>query len=92
MIVWGRAEDIQREVANVPINWLYRFAAARPKDIRKLGEAQGSTLLFRSAGILEAIENGECVRAYNYAAEPGAKKKGDAAAEPGAAKKKGAAA
>lgn len=92
MIVWGRAEDIQREVANVPTNWLYRFAAKRPGDTRKLGEAQGSTLLFRSAGILEAIENGECVRAYNYAAEPGAKKKDGAAAEPGAAKKKGAAA
>jgi hypothetical protein len=79
MIVWGRAEDIQREVANVPMNWLYRFAAKRPRDTRKLGEAQGSTLLFRSAGILEAIENGECVRAYNYAAEPDAKKKGGAA-------------
>ena len=92
MIVWGRAEDIQREVANVPTNWLYRFAAKRPGDTRKLGEAQGSTLLFRSAGILEAIENGECVRAYNYAAEPGAKKKDNAAAEPGAAKKKGDAA
>ena len=41
---------------------------------------------------MEAIESGECVRAYNYAAEPGAKKKDNAAAEPGAAKKKGAAA
>jgi hypothetical protein len=61
------------------MNWLYRFAAKRPKDTRKLGEAQGSTLLFRSAGILEAIENGECVRTYNYAAEPVAKKKGGAA-------------
>lgn len=77
MIVWGRAEDIRAQVANVPTNWLYRFAAKRPNDVRKLGEAQGSTLLFRAAAVLEAIESNECVRAYNYAAEPkAAKKKG----------------
>ncbi len=70
MIVWGRAEDIRREVANVPMNWLYRFAAARPNDIRKLGEAQASSLLFRVSAVLEAIESGELKRAYNYGKEP----------------------
>ena len=72
MIVWGRADDIQREVANVPMNWLYRFAAKRPNDIRKMGEAQGSSLLYRTSAILEAIESGELKRAYNYGKEPDA--------------------
>lgn len=69
MIVWGRAKDIQREVANVPMNWLYRFAVGRPKDIRKLGEGQGSTLLFRASAVLESVESGEFKRAYNYGRE-----------------------
>lgn len=81
MIVWGRAKDIQREVANVPMNWLYRFAVKRPKDIRKLGEGQGSTLLFRASAVIEAIEIGECKRAYNYGKEPGAEDLRPAAAE-----------
>ena len=69
MIVWGRAKDIQREVANVPMNWLYRFAVGRPKDIRKLGEGQGSTLLVRASADLESVESGEFKRAYNYGRE-----------------------
>ena len=70
MMVWGRAKDIQREVAHVPDNWLIRFAATHPDDIRKLGEAQCSVLLFRVEAVLRAIETGECRRKYNYGAEP----------------------
>ena len=70
MIVWGRAADIKREVANVPDNWLIRFAVSHPDDIRKLGDARCSTLLYRTEAVLTAIETGECKRKYNYGAEP----------------------
>lgn len=69
MIVWGRAEDIRREVADVPAGWLRRFAKGRPGDVRKLGDAQCSTLLFRVSAVLDAIANGEFKRAYNYGKE-----------------------
>lgn len=59
MIAWGRKEDIQGVVANVPDNWLIRFAANRPNDTRKFGDSRNATLLFRSAGVLEAVEAGE---------------------------------
>lgn len=59
MIAWGRAEDIQREVAHVPENWLRTFVLRHPADIRKFGTSRNSTLLFRSAAVLAAVEAGE---------------------------------
>ena len=49
MIVWGRAEDIQSDVAHVPENWLRTFSVRHPGDIRKFGNSRNSTLLFRSS-------------------------------------------
>ena len=59
MIVWGRVEDIKREVANVPENWLRTFMVKHPADIRKFGTSRNSTLLFRSDAVLAAVEAGE---------------------------------
>ena len=59
MIAWGRAEDIQREVAHVPENWLRTFVLRHPADIRKFGTSRNSTLLFRSEAVLAAVEAGE---------------------------------
>ena len=56
MIAWGKKSDIRQQVANVPENWLDTFAVKQPNDIRKFGSAQNSTLLYRSAAILEAVE------------------------------------
>lgn len=70
MIVWGRAKDIQQEVAHVPSNWLIRFAVMRPDDVRKLGDEQNSSLLFRVSAVLEAIETGECNRKRKFEPDP----------------------
>ena len=70
MIVWGRAQDIQREIAHVPNNWLIRFAVMRPDDVRKLGDAECSSLLYRVSAVLEAIETGECNRKRKFAPDP----------------------
>ena len=70
MIVWGRAKDIQREVANVPENWLIRFAVMRPDDVRKLGDERNSSLLFRVSAVLDAIETGECNRKRKFKPDP----------------------
>lgn len=59
MIAWGRMEDIQRDVANVPENWLRAFMVRHPADIRKFGDSRNSTLLFRSSAVLAAVEAGE---------------------------------
>ena len=59
MIAWGRVEDIKREVANVPENWLRTFMVKHPADIRKFGTSRNSTLLFRSDAVLAAVEAGE---------------------------------
>jgi len=60
MIAWARRKDVQREVANVPDNWLVGFAVAHPDDVRKLGEAGSTaTLLYRSSAVIEAVERGE---------------------------------
>ena len=59
MIVWGRAEDIQSDVAHGPENWLRTFSVRHPGDIRKFGNSRNSTLLFRSSAILAAVEAGE---------------------------------
>lgn len=59
MIAWGRRDDIQREVANVPDGWLTMFGIRHPSDIRKLGTSRNSTLLFRTEAILAAVEAGE---------------------------------
>jgi len=59
MIAWGRAEDIQREVAHVPENWLRMFMLRHPGDVRKFGNSRNSTLLFRTDAVLAAVEAGE---------------------------------
>ena len=59
MIVWGRADDIQREVAHVPEHWLSAFMVRHPGDVRKFGTSRNSTLLFRSDAVLAAVEAGE---------------------------------
>lgn len=61
-LVWATAKTIQSEIAEVPNNWLQRFAVARPDDVRKLGDSSNSTLLFRISAVLEAIESGELKR------------------------------
>ena len=70
MMVWARANDIQREVAHVPSNWLIRFAVMRPDDVRKLGDERNSSLLFRVSAVLEAIETGECNRKRKFEPDP----------------------
>jgi len=59
MIIWGRADDIQREVAHVPDNWLRVFMLRHPDDVRKFGNSRNSTLLYRSDAVLAAVEAGE---------------------------------
>ena len=59
MIAWGRMDDIQRDVAHVPENWLRTFSVRHPDDVRKFGTSRNSTLLFRSSAILAAVEAGE---------------------------------
>ena len=59
MIVWGRIDDIQEQVAHVPENWLRTFMVRHPADVRKFGTSRNSTLLFRSAAVLAAVEAGE---------------------------------
>ena len=59
MIAWGRMRDIQEQVANVPDKWLVAFATVHGSDIRKFGKSRNSTLLYRSAAVLAAVENGE---------------------------------
>ena len=64
MIAWGRMQDIQREVANVPENWLRTFQVRHPADVRKFGTSRNSTLLFRSEAVLAAVEAGETSDAF----------------------------
>ena len=66
-MVWARAEDLQERIANVPDNWLRRFAMTFPDDTRKLGDANYSTRIYRVAKVLEAIELGLCSRKYREA-------------------------
>lgn len=68
MKIWASAAAVRAEIADVPENWLIRFAAARPNDIRKFGESANSKLLFRSAAVLDAIECGELKRPAGGAA------------------------
>lgn len=58
MIVWARKDDVQTMVANVPDKWLLHFAAANPQHVRKFGDSRNSTLLYRSAAVLDAVEQG----------------------------------
>ena len=59
--VWLSSKEL-KYIAAVPDNWLLRFAATHPGDIRKLGESSNSKLLYRVSAVLEAIEGNECVR------------------------------
>ena len=56
---WGRMEDIQQFVANVPENWLRTFMVRHPMQIRKLGTSRNSTLLFNARAVLAALDAGE---------------------------------
>ena len=56
---WGRMEDIQQFVANVPENWLRSFMVRHPMQIRKLGTSRNSTLLFNARAVLAALDAGE---------------------------------
>ena len=62
MIVWADKDILRREVAAAPENWLVRFAHAQPNDVRKLTEAANGKLLYRSAAVLDAIEQGKYIR------------------------------
>ena len=55
MIAWARLDTIQKEVAEVPRDWLYQFAAKHPESIRKFGASRNSTLLFNVEDVLKAI-------------------------------------
>lgn len=62
MIVWADKAALYREVAAAPENWLVRFAHEQPNDVRKLTEAPNGKLLYRSAAILDAIEQSKYIR------------------------------
>ena len=59
MIEWVSKKGCREKVAEVPDNWLVRFAANQPNDIRKFGDARNSTLLFRTSAVLAAVEAGK---------------------------------
>lgn len=65
MKVWASRRSIRAEIADVPEGWLDRFALAQPDDIRKFGDARNSTMVFRSAAVVAAIEEGLYFRAVN---------------------------
>ena len=65
MKVWASRRSIRAEIADVPEGWLDRFAVAQPDDIRKFGDARNSTMVFRSAAVVAAIEEGLYFRAVN---------------------------
>lgn len=56
MKVWASKSAIMSEVADVPENWLAEFAAAQPDDVRKFAAAQNGRLLYRTAAVLQAID------------------------------------
>lgn len=61
-MVWATEKALKERVADVPGNWLERFMAARPNDIRKFGTARNSRLMYRVSAVLDAIEAGEFFR------------------------------
>ena len=58
MIEWVSKKGCREKVAEVPENWLVKFAAAQPQDTRKFGDARNSTMLYRSSAVLAAVEAG----------------------------------
>lgn len=58
MTEWAKIKTIQREVAEMPIGWLYQFAATHPQDVRKVSSSRNSPILLRSKGVLAAVEVG----------------------------------
>lgn len=62
MKIWASKRSLREEIADVPGNWLDEFAANRPNDIRKFGDAQNSTLLFRVSAVVDAVEAGQFFR------------------------------
>ena len=58
MIEWVSKKGCRDKVAEVPENWLVKFAAAQPQDTRKFGDARNSTMLYRSSAVLAAVEAG----------------------------------
>lgn len=63
MKVWASKSALIAEVADVPENWLAEFAANQPGDIRKFAAAQNGRLLYRTAAVLQAVEEGRYFRA-----------------------------
>lgn len=68
--VWASRRSIRESIADVPENWLDRFAIAQPEDLRKFGTARNATLLYRTAAILEAVEQGLYFDAIPIMKEP----------------------
>jgi hypothetical protein len=62
VIVWADRDALLREVATPPENWLVRFAREQPNDVRKLTEAVNGKILYRTAAVLDAIEQGKYIR------------------------------
>ena len=69
MKVWASRRSIRAEVADVPEGWLDRFAVNQPDDVRKFGDARNATLVFRSAAVVAAIEDGRYFRSAQEGAE-----------------------
>ena len=56
--VWASKRSIRESIADVPENWLERFAVSQPEDLRKFGTARNATLLYRVSAVLDAVEAG----------------------------------
>ena len=68
MKVWASKVALMSEVADVPENWLAEFAANQPGDIRKFATARNGRLLYRTAAVLQAIDEGRYFRTRGGAA------------------------
>ena len=57
---WATLKAFRAEIADVPVRWLYEFAANDPEDARRMGEKENCHILLRVDAVLSAIENREC--------------------------------
>lgn len=55
--VWATAKSIRADIADIPEHVLAEFAVSHPADVRKYGPGRNSTLVFRTAAVLDYIEN-----------------------------------
>lgn len=58
---WASKDALIEEVADVPENWLRRFAVAHPLDCRKFSASRNGSMMYRVSAVLEAIESGEAM-------------------------------